>query len=420
MLLNPTLPMNPKITKLSSFLGLFFITVALGYLVGSYLIPASTSLLKKSNTKTTPLVSSTPAKSGFLTFEGPKTETCPINGVKYTTAEKDLWSTRRPLLVMIENHQDARPQSGLQNADIVYEGMSEGGISRFMGVFYCAALREAEEKYDLGPVRSARTHFVEIASEYSDYPLYAHVGGANCSSATPGGPCTTSRKVLALEQISQYGWTSKGTWGDLNEFALSYKVCRREPERTGDVRDTEHTMYCSSKELWNIAADRGLTNETLAKKQSWDKNFISWKFTKADKSEGTGGVSYGFWKDQPAYDVLWKYNLATNDYSRFNGGKAHIDFNTQETLVAKNIVVMEMKEEKSIDEHFHNYYYTTGTGKGFLYQNGAQTEITWSKKDRTSRTLFKDKTGKDVELVPGLTWVVMLPNYSTPVYESGQ
>ena len=136
-----------------------------------------------------------------------------------------------------------------------------------MAVFYCGQVAGSESnRYDLGPVRSARTYFLDLASEYSDYPLYNHVGGANCSAATNTSPCTTNTKAQAIEQISSYGWNSKGTWSDLSQFALSYKACRREPERTGKVVATEHTMYCSSKELWDLVEKRGLTNMTEAKK----------------------------------------------------------------------------------------------------------------------------------------------------------
>src|SRR5258708_3626472 len=67
----------------------------------------------------------------------PRDQICPLNGKKYTQAEKDRWSQRRPLAVMIENSPDARPQSGLTHADLAFEAMAEGGVTRFMAVFYC-------------------------------------------------------------------------------------------------------------------------------------------------------------------------------------------------------------------------------------------------------------------------------------------
>ncbi len=408
--------MNPKLVQFSTYLGVFCISMGIGYTLTN---PTKTVVKNKTVTQV-PTEVPTQTPEGTLVFDGPKTEICPINGTKHTQEERNIWEQRRPLTVMIENSLESRPQSGLSNADIVYEAMSEGGITRFMGVYYCGVLRGSSESYDVGPVRSARIYFANIASEYADYPLYAHVGGANCSAPRAGEPCTTNRKVQAIEAIASWGWNNKGTWGDLSQFSLPYKVCRRESERTGEVRDTEHTMYCSTEEMWNFAAARGLTNMTQVSNTAWNKNFSSWKFTKEDKSLGTGYLSYSFWKGYADYDVVWKYDSVKNLYLRENGGVSQIDFTSQEQLSAKNIIVQLVKEERSLDQHAHNYYEVVGSGKGYLYQNGIQEEITWTKSSRTARTLFMSKSGKEVELVPGKTWVVLLPAKNTPVYASSQ
>ena len=67
----------------------------------------------------------------------PKTQECPLNGVKYSKQQEAWWQKHRPLGVMIENHQEARPQSGIASADVIYEAVAEGGITRFMALFYC-------------------------------------------------------------------------------------------------------------------------------------------------------------------------------------------------------------------------------------------------------------------------------------------
>ena len=412
--------MNSRLTQISAYLGILCIALGIGYGLSTLTSVVKNNVITKNNPGE-PTAIPTEVPEGILVYDGPKTEVCPVNGTMHTTEERAIWEQRRPLTVMIENSLDSRPQSGLSNADIVYEGIAEGGITRFMGVYYCDVLRGSPEKYDVGPVRSARVYFANVASEYADYPLYAHVGGANCSAATPGGPCTTNKKVQALELMQGWGWNNKGTWGDLSQFSLSYKVCRREYERTGEVRDTEHTMYCSTEEMWNVAANRGLTNVTKANNTAWNKNFTSWKFTKTDKSlSSSGDVSYSFWKGYASYDVVWKYDATKNTYLRENGGEKHIDFTVDKQLEAKNIIVQLVKEERSLDEHAHNYYEVVGTGAGYLYNSGTQEEITWTKASRTARTIFKSKSGKDVELVPGSTWVVLLPALNKPVYASSQ
>src|SRR5258708_37607972 len=126
-----------------------------------------------------------------LTFDPnqPKTEACPLTGVKYGKDQAAWWKSHEPLGVMIENHTDARPQSGINAADVTYEAVAEGGITRTLNIFYC------QDAGIVGPVRSARTYFLDFVSEYGNYPLYAHVGGANSS-----GPAD------ALGQIITYGW----------------------------------------------------------------------------------------------------------------------------------------------------------------------------------------------------------------------
>lgn len=412
--------MNNNFLKKIGFLGLFLIITGISYYLFDYLIPSGTSGSLSPNSNKT-----SQDETGTLNtnaFPGPKTQVCPLNGQLYTKEEQAIWSKRRPLTVMIENHSDSRPQSGLQSADIVYEAIAEGGITRFIAIFYCGIIApevELTNKYNVGPVRSARTYFLDIASEYADYPLYNHVGGANCSAADSKSPCTTHKKAQAIEQIASYGWNNAGTWGDLSQFSLSYKACRREPERTGQERATEHTMYCSTTELYNIAANRGLTNITEAKKNTWDKSYQPWKFTQKETAATSGAtISFDFWSNYKAYSVSWKYDTATNLYYRSNGGKEHIDFNTQKTITAKNIVIQYVKETRSVDEHLHNLYEMIGSGKGLLFQNGTKTEITWSKANRLSRTVFKDTSGKEVNFVPGNIWVEILPLNTSVSYEN--
>jgi hypothetical protein len=417
--------MNLNKSQISKLVGGYLLIFGLSFVLFSKLIPANGAFLSpnssKNNVENEPQEGEKP-KIGYLQFEGPKTEVCSLTGQLYTKEEKNIWSTRRPLTVMIENHFDSRPQSGLMYADVVYEAVAEGGITRFMAVYYCNAVKSTGYKYDIGPVRSARSYFVDIASEYADYPLYTHVGGANCSAETPGGPCTSNPKTQAIELIASYGWNNKGTWGDLSQFSLPYKVCRREPDRLGDVRATEHTMYCSTTELWNVAESRGLTNMTVAKNTAWDKNFRAWEFAKEGQpsaSPQAKKISFSFWGDK-GYSVGWDYDQKTNSYLRQNGGVPHLDFSTQETISTQNIIVQYAKETRSVDIHKHNIYDVIGSGTGLLFQNGQAEKITWAKATRTARTIFKDSAGKEVNLVPGTTWVEILPIGNKVDYESSQ
>jgi len=418
--------MNSKALQTSSYIIIYLIFSIGSYYLFGTILPSRSSIISPNGNNKVATTTQTPKKVGIIDFAGPKTEICPLNGSLHTKEEKNIWETRRPLIVMIENHSDARPQSGLQNADIVYEAVAEGGITRFMAVYYCDVLKGSPNKYDVGPVRSARTYFLDLASEYADYPLYTHVGGANCSAVKDPvtgrqiGACTTNKKALAIEQISDYGWNNQGTWGDLSQFSLPYKVCRREPERIAPDSAMEHTMYCNTTELWNTAASRGLTNMTEIKKTAWNKNFSSWLFKSTDAANTAATpkkISFDFWAGYKDYSVSWEYDATKNEYLRSNGGKVHIDLNTGEQLHFKNLVIQFTKESRSIDEHLHNLYEVIGTGKGVLFQNGKKIEITWSKTTRTARTVFKDASGKEVNFVPGQIFVEILPIGSSINYE---
>jgi len=324
----------------------------------------------------------------------PKTEVCPLNGEMLSKTQKTKWEKRRPLGVMIENHKEARPQSGLSSADIIYEAVAEGGITRFLSIFYC------KDAAYIGPVRSARIYFVKLLQEYGSNPLYAHVGGAN----TPG-------PANALGEIEDIEWS---LYNDMNQFSVPFPYYWRDYERLPG-RVTEHTVYSSTTKLWQYASSkRNLTNVD-DKGVSWDKNFVSWKFKddgKVSEIGNVGKISFGFWNSFASdYAVEWLYDKTTNSYKRNNGGSPHLDKNTGKPLSAKNIVVLFAKESPANDgyEGGHILYKLTGQGEGTLFQNGQATEISWSKKDEETRMKFYDNKDQEISFVRGQIFFEILP-----------
>lgn len=368
---------------------LFIISGGVAYLVVS-------KGVRLPNTNTPVVTTTNNGKRPTVDPSIPRTEVCPLNGLKYTAQEKAVWEKRRPLAVMIENHLDARPISGLGAADIVYEAVAEGGITRFMGLFYCG-IAAGDEMF--APVRSARIYFVKLVAEYD--ALYNHVGGA--------GRCddpTVDPRAKALCFISQ------NKIKDLDQFgpAGDFKTCHRITNRTDKEVAYEHTMACFSNELYAVAEKMKWTNVD-EKKVSWDKNFVSWKF----KNEAANGatvndIKFDFWKSQPSYSVQWKYDSATNSYKRFNGGESAMDHNTDEQLTAKNVLIQFVKETGPIDEHQHMYYEVVGTGKIMVFNDGKVTMGTWSKASPFARTKFVDDSGKDIQFNPGQIWIELVPS----------
>lgn len=332
----------------------------------------------------------------------PKTAECPLNGMFYTTKEKEIWDKRRPLAVMMENSTGARPQSGLSLADVVYEAVAEGGITRFMGVYLCGA---SLGNISIAPIRSTRTYFLDWVSEYD--ALYNHVGGA--------GRCNDENvddRAKALCQIDRYGIK------DLDQFGIGFPDCFRNPDRLTHQVATEHQMVCLSDNLYKIAAERGWTNvdeDGIA----WDKNFTSWKFKDDSKLEDRPealSISFGFWENYTDYSVKWDYDKQTNTFKRSNGGQPQIDLETDEPLAAKNVVVQFSKETEIDDALKHMLYQTTGQGQALIFQDGKAISGTWQKKNRLSRTLFYDTNGKEIKFNRGQIWIEIVPQGNKVTY----
>lgn len=343
----------------------------------------------------------------------PKTEVCPINGALFSKEERALWEQKRPLLVMVENSQDARPQSGLGSSDVIYEAVAESGITRFMGVFYCGA---QADKLAVGPVRSARIYFVNLAAEYNT-PVYMHVGGANCSRDEASGQCVSNKKTLAIEELQKLGWRKPGG-NDFDTIGDTGKpVLYRDENRLGRDVATEHTMMGSLPDAWRQAAKRGFTG-TSADGKTWITGFKPWKIGTPDTSKTTPAttINYEFWKNYPDFAVTWKYDPATKTYLRSQGSAAHIDHETKKQLSATNVIVQFAKEEGPLDSLKHMYYNVIGEGTGYYFHSGLAQEIKWKKSKQLDRTIFTDLAGKEINFLPGQFWVSILPTGNKVIY----
>jgi len=331
----------------------------------------------------------------------PKDQACPLNGAYYTAAEQAAWAKRRPLAVMIENSIDARPQSGLGKADVVFEALAEGGVTRFMPIFLCAV---QSQDTTIAPVRSARTYFIDWASGFNE-PMYVHVGGANLS-----GPAD------ALGQLAKYGWNLEN---DMNQFSIGYPTFVRNHNRLGEGKElaTEHTMETTSELLWAVAADRDWTNmsperkigRTVIEPANWYDGYKGWTFQDQAPAQGdVTKIAYDFWEGYSQYSVSWQYDSASNGYLRSEGGEGHVDLNTGEQINTSNVVILLTAEKGPIDELKHMLYTTTGRGNALIFKNGSVEKATWQKTDREAELKFSDAKGSDIEFARGMIWISVL------------
>jgi len=321
----------------------------------------------------------------------PRDQECPINGGMLTFVEREAWEKRRPLFVMIENSPDARPQSGLGRADVVFETVAEGGVTRFGAVFYCDAQRD---EVTIAPVRSARTYFVDWASGFN-LPMYVHVGGANLPGPTD-----------ALGQIRQYGWNMQN---DLDQFSIGYPTFIRNNNRLpGKEIATEHTMETTTERLWAVAEERGWTSVD-PEGNDWLEGYVSWIFEKEPAPKGNiSSISYDFWSGYNQYSVSWEYDSQQSRFLRTMGGEKHVDLNDNERIAVANVIILKTTEKGPVNELKHMLYETVGKGKALIFKHGDVIEANWSKLTRTSQISFTNANGLPVELARGPVWISVL------------
>lgn len=309
----------------------------------------------------------TDAPTEAVTEEAPAPTLYPaiLDGVMTDQAS----SIRHPLGIMVENHPDARPQSGLDKASVVYEAVAEGGITRFLALF---GTYEAEK---VGPVRSARTYYVDWAEGYDAY--LAHVGG----------------NIDALDKIAADHVL------DLDQFRYSTPYWR---EKNGNVA-SEHTMYTSTTKLREQASKN---------KYETANNFTVYKFkddAAATDRPASQKVTVNF--SQSTYQAVFQYDQATNSYKRFMAGTAHNDRVTGAQLDPKNIVVMTVARKATvtrINEAGYNMT-TEGSGVAKFYIDGKETTGTWKKESKDAREIFYDSAGAEVVFDRGQLWISVIP-----------
>lgn len=387
-------------------------------LVGLYMVSTSISWVSFSYLKTNPGSPSKTEKTGDgkgkIGSDLPRTEMCPINGAMYSKPVKEVWTTRRPLTAMIENHADARPLSGISRADVVYEAVAEGGITRFLGVFYCDA---AVEDFRLAVIRSARVYYINWATEYGTSPIFLHWGGANniCNNCW-GGVKEKGRiapEVDAFKLLDKIGWRN-GTYGnDMDgQSNIGYPALKRLPNRLSSEKDAvaEHQPTAFIDEVYKEADKRGFKYKD-SDGESWDQNFRQWLFADDSpvSSDKVSEISFAFWSNKTDYDVVWKYEENGNLYKRSNGGKEFTDFEYNKQVEAKNVVIQFVKEKGPIDKETHMNYDVVGKGKFLLFNNGTVTSGNWKKEGISSRTLFFDDSGKEISFVKGAIWIEAVP-----------
>lgn len=277
---------------------------------------------------------------------------------------------RKPIALMVENHPDARPQSGLNRADVVYEVVTEGFITRFLAIF---ANHDAEV---VGPVRSTRHYFIALASEYN--AVLGHAG------ASPQG----------FNAIRQTGLvTVDNNFGEGRYYRIS-------------EREAPHNLYTSVEGVRASADDEGESN-------------LSAIAFKPDAPVAPDQVVEALRVTYPdGYFVQYRYARETNSYNRLIEGVPHVDAYDGEQYHPKNVVVQFVNiwpipgdNAGRVDMEL------VGSGECFVFQDGRVIEGRWEKQSETEPTTFWDGDGNQVRFNAGQTWIQIVHTTGTLRYE---
>lgn len=329
------------------------------------------------STTATPSPSATPVPTATPT-PAPALVPAPLTGRMVTPAV----AKRHVVAVMIDDHPAARPQSGFNDASVVWQAPAEGGIPRYM-MWFQDSVPPA-----VGPVRSARLYFVAWASEWD--AVYAHVGGS-----------PQAMKLLREKGRGQVVYNAdEFRWGGIYFH------------RTKD-RFAPHNVYTSGKELYTLSRRLGAKNQVMKP---------AWRFA-PDASLAFRPVGGTISTVYPWNTITYRYDRATNTYRRsVSGEKRQTDRGRKAFVAPKNVIVMSMSfaplndgsKKHRLEAQF------IGQGPAWISTNGKTIKGTWKKTSMTSPTRFYDKAGNPVTLTVGQTFVQVMPRGSKITIKDGK
>jgi len=332
----------------------------------------------QASTTTSQPEQSTTTRAAPSTTKATTTTAAPKPKPKPKPAPRGPQETPRKIAVMVENlyspnrSQSGRPQWGLSGAQVMVEAVVEGGITRFMAIYDS----DVPGPPLIGPVRSARLPFVQIAHGFD--AEYAHWGG--------------SQFALELLADPQYG--------QLNAEGNAVSGFRRTSERSAPHNGI------TNWEMLNHTANALGRDQVSVIDEPWRTEPAK---PKAPKQVGAIGLTFS---TNRAMDVCFQYNRATNSYDRYTRSGAmspHVELLTGAPLSPTTVIVMEM-DATIFSNGRSRYVHTTTTGYGPLYvfKNGQRVDGGWSRPTTDKQIALTAHDGKKIALPPGQVWVSLI------------
>lgn len=271
----------------------------------------------------------------------------------------------RAVAVVINNHPKARPQSGIEKADIVYELLSEGNVTRFLAIF------QSERPERVGPVRSARDYYIELAKGYDSF-FVAHGYSPNA-----------------------YALLQSGYIDEINGMQYDGNLFKRASDR-----QAPHNSYITFANIIKGGTQKGYDLETPPSSGVF--------LTEEEMGSLTGDMvsSVNINYSSSTFNVKYTYDQAINKFKRFSNGEQTVDHETGEPVLVDNLFIVETKHQV-IDQEGRRTVDLTSGGSGYLFQMGTWNEVEWKNVDGK---IVPFASGKQVAMVPGKTWVNFVPD----------
>lgn len=281
----------------------------------------------------------------------------------------EKYKDQRPLCVMINNIQEAMPQSGISNAPVVYEMLVEGGITRLLAVF-----DDYQDLGKTGPIRSSRHYYVYTALEYD--AIYAHIG----------------QSVVAEQVIKDTNIDNLNGMEGVGNIMV-YR---------DNTRVAPHNAYSDGERFVNSIE---YAKYDTTHKDNFEKKFSFYsKNTDLKDGKTASTIHTNYSNGRKPY---FEYDEANGVYLRNQYGGPQIDDQTNETLSYKNVIIQFAHHEPLLDELIDIDLSTNG--EGYYATNGKYIPITWKCED-DGVVRYYTKDGEKLKMNPGKTWITIFPD----------
>ncbi|MCH5265282.1 MAG: DUF3048 domain-containing protein [Lachnospiraceae bacterium] len=286
---------------------------------------------------------------------------------------KESTENQRPFAVMINNIEYAfQRQRGTSKADILYEALAEGGITRMLAIY-----QDVRKVKQIGSVRSARHYYAQFAYEWD--AIYCHFGHTKYA--------VSKMKKLKTQNLSGLSGIGPVVYSRVSGIAAP------------------HNVYTTGKKLIKGAKKLGYST----KKRS-GRSAEHFTFYDTDTDLGFGKETKKVIIPFSNYSTCqMKYNKKKKKYMKYEYGQKHMDAQNKKQLSFKNVII-QLVDETNIDRNGYQTMTLSGTGKGYYITNGKRTAITWRRNESSNTMTYKDKDGRTLMVNPGKTYIAVYPN----------